>query len=328
MDRYSARINLHGNNQRERMANRFIDNINRKSPASLSYKKVKLNGVPTQLVIDSGTQSYYKDFKSLPGEAIHIGDYVEWANSYWIVFTCDSDDEFYSDGKLYQCNYLLKWQNEFGEIVERWAHIQSASKYNDGATGNSVITLGSDQLSVIIPVDNETIKLKKSMSKKFFIDNNRIDPTVYELTGTGNIPDTYNGYGVTSWIVKECAYTPSKDDLRFGVCEYRMPHTTTPPKVNEATKISAKIDGRPTMDIGFSRTYVARFADNTNWNLDYKDFRWKVVSDFEVKQTINGNQIELLVDNEDCIGSSFLLQIIDLRGTVLAEMKPLIVEGF
>lgn len=328
MDRYSARINLHGITHRERFASRLKSNIEKKAPLSLSYKQVKLNGIDTYLVIDSGTQPYYKDYKSMPGQEINIGDYIEWADSHWIVYTCDYDDEFYRNGKLYQCNYLLKWQNEFGEIVSRWAHIQSASKYNDGATGNSVITLGSDQLSVIIPIDEETIKLKKSMSKKFFIDNNEIDPTTYELTGTGNVPDTYNGYGVTSWIVKECAYTPTRDDLKFGVCEYRRPHTHIPPKINEVTKISAKIEGKPTMDFGFSRTYIARFADKTNWNLDYKDFRWKVVSDFEVKQTIDGNQIELLVDDEDCIGGSFLLQVIDLRGTVLAEMKPLIVEGF
>lgn len=328
MDRYSARINLHGNNQRERMANRFIDNINKKASTSLSYKNVKLNGIPTQLVIDSGTQPYYKDYKSLPGQKINIGDYIEWANSHWIVFTCDSDDEFYRDGKLYQCNYLLKWQNEFGEIVERWAHIQSASKYNDGTTGNAVVTLGSDQLSVIVPIDKETIQLKKSMRKKFFIDNNTFYPTAYELTGTGNVSDTYNGHGVTSWIVKEVAYSPTKDDLRFGVCDYHRPHAPIPPKQNETTNLFAKILGKPTMDFGFYRTYTVRFADKTDCDLDYTNFKWNVVSDFEVKQTINGKQIELLVDNEDCIGSSFLLQIIDSQGTVLTELKPLIVEGF
>lgn len=328
MDRYSARINLHGTTQRERMANRLRNNINTKAPSSLSYKDVKLNGKETQLVIDSGTQPYYKEYKSMPRQEINIGDYVEWAKSHWIVFTCDSDDEFYKDGKLYQCNYLLKWQNEFGEIIERWAHIQSASKYNDGTTGNSVLTIGSDQLSVIVPIDKETIKLKKSMGKKFFIDNNKIDPTVYELTGTGNVPDMYNGRGVTSWIVKECAYTPTKDDLRFGVCDYRKPHFPLPPKPNETTNLFAKIVGKPTMDFGFSRTYAVRFADKTDCDLDYTDFKWNVISDFEVKQTINDKQIELLVDNEDCIGSSFLLQVIDSKGTVLTELKPLIVEGF
>ena len=171
MDRYEARINLHGTTQRECAKNRLITHLNDKTQHSLSCKNILLNGVETQLIINSGTQPYYKEFQSLPSQEINIGDYIEWANSHWIVTTCDSDDEIYRDGKLEQCNYLLKWQNEVGEIIERWAVISSASKYNDGTTSNNVITLGSDQLSVIIPLDEEAIKLKKSMGKKFFIDS-------------------------------------------------------------------------------------------------------------------------------------------------------------
>lgn len=328
MDRYSARINMHGNTQRERMANRLRNHLNRKNPESLSYKDVKLNGVESHLVIDSGTQTYYKEYKSMPGQIINIGDYVEWANSYWIVYTCDSDDEFYRDGKLYQCNYLLKWQNDSGRIIERWAHIQSASKYNDGTTGNDVIMLGSDQLSVIMPLDKETLKLKKAMGKKFFIDNNKEDPTAYELTGTGNVPDTYNGHGVTSWIVKECAYTATKEDIRFGVCEYRKPRSPVSKNASGTAKLFAKIEGIPTLDIGFPRTYSVRFMDKEKCELNYTSFRWNVVSDFDIQKSVNEKQIELLVNDENCIGDSFLLQVINSNGSVLAEIKPMVVEGF
>ena len=229
MDRYTARMTQHGTTQRERIVNRLKTNLNNKLQDNPSYKSVKLNGEETHLIINTGTQPYYKEFQSLPDQEINIGDYVEFANSYWLVMTCDYDDEVYKDGKLYQCNYLLKWQNEKGEIIERWAVILSASKYNDGTEGNNYITLGSDQLSIAIPLDEESLKLKKSMSKKFFIDNNKDNPTTYELTGTGNVPDTYNGHGVTSWIVKECAYSPTEDDLKYGVCNYVDYSSPTPP---------------------------------------------------------------------------------------------------
>lgn len=328
MDRYSARINLHGTTQRERIANRLKNNINIKANGSLSYKEVKLNGVDTYLIIDSGTQAYYKEYKSLPGQEINIGDYVEWANSHWIVFTCDSDDEFYRDGKLYQCNYLLKWQNEIGKIITRWAHIQSASKYNDGTTGNNIITLGSDQLSVIVPIDKETIKLKKTMGKKFFIDQNKQDPTVYELTGTGNVPDTYNGHGVTSWIVKEVAYTATKYDLMFGVCDYRKPNTPLPPtpKPNETTLLCPKIVGNPNLVPYFTRTYTANFKCDDKNSIKNGQYTWNVVSDFEVQQSIDHcNNIQLTVNNEDLIGSSFYLQLLK-NGTVVSEFKITVSE--
>ena len=324
MDRYEARINLHGTTQRERAKNRLITHLNDKTQHSLSCKDILLNGVKTQLIINSGTQPYYKEFQSLPDQQINIGDYIEWANSHWIVTTCDSDDELYRDGKLEQCNYLLKWQNELGEIVERWSIIKSASKYNDGTTSNDVLSLGSDQLSVIIPLDKEVIKLKKSMGKKFFIDSNKEDPTTYELTGTGNVPDTYNGHGITSWIVKECAYTATEDDLKYGVCNYKSVDTTPDENPDETTvltdNVKATISGNKNLKVGYARTYTVTFTDAEENVVDDMDFSWNIVSDFEVGQTVNGNEIELLVDDEDCIDSLFYLQIINSDNKVIAEI--------
>ena len=316
MDRYIARMNLHGTTQRERAKNRLIAHLNDRTQHSLSYKNILLNGEETKLIINSGTQPYYKEFQSLPSQEINIGDYVEWANSHWIVVTCDSDDEIYRDGKLNQCNYLLKWQNELGEIIERWAVIQSASKYNDGTDSNAVITLGSDQLSIIIPIDSETIKLKKSMSKKFFIDGNTEDPTTYELTGTGNVPDTYNGHGVTSWIVKECAYTATEDDLKYGVCDYKAVDTeeapTTPPEnPDEMTDLTITISGNKNLKVGFSRTYTATITDVDGNVVEWDDtYSWNVISDFEVGQEIDGNTIKLLVEDEDLVDEVFSLQVV------------------
>ena len=64
MDRYTARINLHGTTQRERMVNRTRLNLQNKVVDSLSYKTIKLNGVETQLIINEGTQPYYKEFEN------------------------------------------------------------------------------------------------------------------------------------------------------------------------------------------------------------------------------------------------------------------------
>lgn len=323
MDRYSARMNLHGATQRERAKTRLINNLNNKLQNSLFYKDILLNGEPTKLIINTGTQPYYKEFESLPEQDINIGDYIEWANSHWIVVTCDSDNEIYKDGKLNQCNYLLKWQNEQGKIIERWAVIQSASKYNDGTDGNNILTVGSDQLSIIIPLDKESIKLKKSMGVKFFIDNNKENPTAYELTGTGNVPDTYDGHGITSWIVKECAYTASELDLKYGVCNYKTNEEVSKQCINKDTALpSAIITGNGELKTGFSRTYIAEY--------DGKGLHksgWNIVSNFDVSKTINGDKIELYVNDVNCIGSSFLLQF-TLDNAVVAEMRIVVVAGF
>ena len=310
MDRYTARINLHGTTQRERMVNRTKANLQNKVVDSLSYKKIKLNGIETQLVINEGTQPYYKEFESMPGQEINIGDYIEWANSWWLVTTCDYDDELYRNGKLQQCNYLLKWQNELGEIIERQAVVLSASKYNDGLAESNVISLGSDKLSINIPLDAEALKLKKSMGKKFFIDNNKEDPTAYLLANTGNVADTYNGHGITHWIVEECAYTASKDDLKYGVCDYISP-TTPPEDDNETAILTAKIEGNINLKIGFERTYIASIVDKSGNSVEWDDaYSWNVVSFVDVDFKTDGNKIKILVENDDFVDEKFKIQVL------------------
>lgn len=331
MDRYTARINLHGTTQRERMVNRTKANLQNKVVDSLSYKTIKLNGIEAQMVINEGTQPYYKEFESTPGQEINIGDYIEWANSWWLVTTCDYDDELYRNGKLQQCNYLLKWQNELGEIIERHAVILSASKYNDGLAESNVISLGSDKLSINIPLDAEALKLKKSMAKKFFIDNNKEDPTAYLLANTGNVADTYNGHGITHWIVEECAYTASEDDLKYGVCDYVSP--TAPPEEDDKTTIlsgaiTGTISGNKNLKVGFARTYTANLVDEDGNTVEWSDgFKWDIVSDFEVSLTENGNQIELLVDDEDLIDETFVLAV-NYGDKVICDLSITITSAF
>lgn len=317
-------MELNGVTFRERMKRRTIRNLKRKVHNSLSYKKVLINGVESKLVINSGTQSYYKNFETLPFEDINIGDYVYWEDSYWIVVTCDSDNEIYKDGKMNQCNYLLKWQNECGEIIERWAFVNSASKYNDGTDGNNIIMIGSDQLSVMIPVDEESIKLRKDDGIKFFIDNNKQNPTVYELTGTGNVVNTFNGHGVTSWIVKECIYTPTKNDLKYGVCNYKTDEEIASLTLNN-TSVNlpdVTIEGNMEIRTGFERTYTAHIE-----NIDDYEITWEVESNYNVIQKINYNKIKLYIDDKNAIGNYIKLKCL-INNIIVADANIIVVAGF
>lgn len=306
MDRYSARVNLHGTTKRERELNLLKNSLTSDVQNLLSCKTVLLNGETYQLVINTGTQPYYKEFETLPGQSINIGDYVDFANKKWLVTTADADDEVYIDGKLEECNWLLKWQNETGEIIERWAVIMSASKYNDGTSGNNVIVLGSDQLSIKIPVDEESLKLKKSMSKKFFIDNDSTNPTTYELTGTGNVSDTYGGHGVTSWIVKECAYSPTADDLKYGVCNYITPTTPSHPENPDETVVLyiMKIDcsNRDIKPAGISKTLTAHLYDSDSVEITQDvEYEWTVSSDIQEYITYSKSKNILTISlSDDC----------------------------
>ena len=53
-------------------------------------------------------------------------------------------NDVHYEGKMIQCNYLLRWQLANGEIIERYSNIVSASKYDVGETGNSTLVLSSN----------------------------------------------------------------------------------------------------------------------------------------------------------------------------------------
>ena len=57
------------------------------------------------------------------------------------------------------------------------------------------------------------------------------------------------------------------------------------------------------------------------------EFEWNVISDFEVSQNTDDNKITLFVDDENCIGGSFLLQVI-MNQKVFAEITIDVIEAF
>jgi hypothetical protein len=53
--------------------------------------------------------------------------------------------------------------------------------------------------------------------------------------------------------------------------------------------------------------------------VDDVDFSWNVVSDFEVGQVVNGNEIELLVEDEELVDEKFKLQVL-VNENVIGEI--------
>ena len=77
----------------------------------------------------------------------------------------------------------------------------------------------------------------------------------------------------------------------------------------------------------YKRTYTAKFIDKYD-NLvgcGTIDFKWNIVNDPGLTINQYDNKIDIFLDNEDSIGSSFLLQIL-YDNKVLAELKITIIE--
>jgi len=228
--------------------------------------------------------------------------YVQYDGYFWLITSRKSNNMINQKASLELCNYEIKWQNASGQIVQRKAIVTSASKYADGEDKGKQMILGSDQLGINIPIDSESLNIDHG--KMFIIDNGTLKDTVYQLTSPNNVVNTYNGYGTTAWIVQEMQYELTANDISYGVVGYVEP-TQENPTVGKYSVIT----GNQHMKLDRTRKYSVEFYDGealqnitANWVLDgqYKNY---------VTKGISGNTIELILYNEDAIGSTLTLSV-------------------
>ena len=313
MDRYTARMTQHGTTQRERIVNRLKTNLNNKLQDNPSYKTVKLNGEETNLIINTSTKPYYKEFQSLPDQKILAGDYVEWADSMWLVLNADSDDEVYTDGNLRQCQHCIYWQKSDGTIVSRYAYTENASAYNNGEAGNHTITLQSNQFMVYLPYDEETAELDNGKRVHMSRSNSKCKP--YELTRPDDVTYGFGKKGVLNIIFTQTQYNQENDKLitledgtQAWICDYIdssfTPQPSEPSNPDETADLwNMKIDCsnleiKPT---GYPKTLTATlYNTKTGETIPDNVYEWNVqssISEF-ISYTVVDNVLKISLSKE------------------------------
>lgn len=255
-------------------------------------------------------------------DRFNSGNLLEFDGDNWICTSSFVFHGLYCKGSFIRCNYILRWQNEDGTIIERPCLVQSAAQYNSGEKGNQTITLGSDQVMIVLPNDKDTVLMDTPLS--FFIDRNTVHPTAYQVTRNDTVPYSDWDEGCINIIATERA-TGDTDRPDLMLCDYRQP-ASTQEKPPTDSDITCTISGNKSLKCGYPRTYIAKFFDASGNEITNCDFKWNVVSDFAVEQIINDNMIKLLVDDEDYIGSSFLLQVI--TDFVISEIEIIVGRGY
>lgn len=281
----------------------------------------------------SSLNGNYQNFLTTYDNPIKIGEYLHDTkdNTYWLIYNSFNVNDVHYEGKMIQCNYLLRWQLASGEIIERHSNIVSASKYDVGETGNSTLVLSSNNYTILIGYCEEGFELE---GKRVFIDMKPTKPTkVFKITRSDDVLYNSGNMGsLLSFIADKTEFNPNDDNQELRICDYNKNTTPLPPtpsEPNETTDLRCVITGNADLRNGYNRTYTAKIQDKNGNDISWDNsaYLWRVLSDFLVEQTITGNKINLKVSDESLIGSSFLLQLIDQScDYVLTGVKITIVE--
>lgn len=320
---------------KEETIDSVIENFDLRRYHSAEGYDIVINGITERCLVQTSSNPLRElnDFRKIHCPIIadvKRGYYVQYEGDTWIIDTnVVNVDGAYLSTRMSRCQYVLRWQNSNGDIVEKWAYASDQTKYSDGENSNSVITVGDNQYGLLLPIDADTKKLKRGMRFAFDFDD-ATEPDIYRLSNRKiNLAD-----GTIQLSFAFDAFNREKDKhielngKMVWICNYFSYTTQITPEVPDMTAdFSAIISGNSKLKLGFSRTYTVTFKDKNGNDVDV-DFKWDVVSDFDVDKNVNGNSIELCVKDEHYIGANFLLQVIGLNDKLITEIKINVIDSF
>ena len=252
---YYERLTAKGKTRRDRELSAVHRAISTGVSDLLSSHTVLLRNEEIDITVEATEIMSVKKFTAAPDVVIGHGDYIVWDNVYWLVTERDYDDEIYIRGKMTQCNYYLKWQNDIGEIIGRWCVINQVTRYNNGVFEGKVVDNIESTLSIMIVSDSETEKLKRE--KRFLADTYSEEPYAYKITQRDVLSNRYGSSGLITWAVSQDVYNPEVDNRELMIANYRN------------TPVTSTISGPSGIRIGQRAIYTTNIP--ANWNLTSGD---------------------------------------------------------
>lgn len=275
----------------------------------------------------SSANGNMKSFLTHNNDKIEVGDYIydEEENTYWICTESFHVDNIHYEGKFTQCNWRLRWQRPDGTILEYPCLDLNSTQYNSGESGNNTLKLGSAQHMEKVQANSDTISL--ASPQRFYVSRDNSIP--YVITQNDTTASNY-GKGICNITVTQDVRREDKDRPDLGICDYIDPSSPLPPTPqppDETTVLRCVISGNASLKNGYKRPYSVKFTDKDENTINWENinFKWNIVNDPGLITNAYENKIDILFDDEDSIGSSFLLQVI-VEGKILAESKITIIE--
>ena len=263
-------------------------------------------------------------FQTLINTKINVGDiiYDSIADEYLICTESFNINGIHWQGKFTLCNWILRWQNKNGVILEYPCYDINSTQYNSGEQSNKQFTIGSSQHMITLPCDENTVVL--SSPQRFILDKNKENPTVFIVTQNDTTSYSYGKKGLVKITLFEHVLNPETDRIDLGICDYvdfkdNKKDNSTPVSIDKSI---ISYDTTIIKSGGDSQIFVGKFYDA--YGVQIKDIvpKWDVICDFRNQLTIekNDNHIKIGIDNDNYIDEEFKLVLSDINDNYRSEL--------
>lgn len=269
----------------------------------------------------SAANGWTVKFQTLYNNPIVTGDILYDSNKdeYLICTEVFDIDSIHWQGKFTLCNWMLKWQNKNGEILEYPCHDMNTTQYNSGEQSNRQFTIGSSQHMITLPCDENTVIL--STPQRFYLDKNVDNPTSYIVTQNDTTSYNYGTKGLVKVTLFEYPNNSATDRPDLGICDY-IDMNTNEICCRKAFKTIIDYDTTIIKSGGDSQVFIGRFFDDKENEITDIVPHWTIICDFtdKLQTEVFDNYISIGIDDDSYIDEEFKLICSD--GNDKSEISP------
>jgi hypothetical protein len=195
VNHYKKTINYDGSNSKIEYENAYIDNMRDSFFDNIAWTQVTKNSDTTVYdtwIYDGDTNAKamgHKKLVSYPYNTAQfsVGDYVHFSyastSTTWIITSLDKQDIYDVNGRIFQCNKVLKWKTSNNVTYTYDTFLINKIQHKDGIFDNKYLSIGDGQFIATLPDNSITRTLNRNV--RFIVDDIAYKITFIDLSMNG-----------------------------------------------------------------------------------------------------------------------------------------------
>lgn len=275
----------------------------------------------------SAANGWTVKFQTLHDNPVTTGDILYDSNKdeYLICTEVFDINSVHWQGKFTLCNWMLKWQDKNGKILEYPCHDMNTTQYNSGEQSNKQFTIGSSQHMITLPCDENTVVL--STPQRFYLDKNMDNPTSYIVTQNDTTSYNYGKKGLVKVTLYEYPNNSATDRPDLGICDY-IDTNASEISCHKASKAVIDCDTTIIKSGGDSQVFIGKFFDDKGNEITDIIPHWTIACDFadKLQRKEFDNCISIGIDDDSYIDEEFKLICSDKNNESTISPTTLIIK--